>query len=53
MVLRQRKGGSKKSIEKVVQELDAFPKVPETYVEQTASGASGGSLDILFSLMAK
>ena len=39
MVLRQRKGGSK-SLNKVVQELDAFPKVPETYVEQTASGAT-------------
>ena len=37
MVLRQRKN---KSINKVVQELDAFPKVPEPYVEQTASGAS-------------
>ncbi len=39
MVLRQRKGGSK-SLDKVVQELDAIPKVPDTYVEQTASGAS-------------
>ena len=25
----------------VVTELDAFPKVEETYVEQTATGASG------------
>ena len=32
MVLRQRKN---KSMTKVVQELDAFPKVPDTYVEQT------------------
>ena len=40
MVLRQRK--RVEGIEKVVQELDAFPKVPEDYVEQTASGASGG-----------
>ena len=39
MVLRQRK--KVEGIEKVVQELDAFPKVPEDYVEQTASGASG------------
>ena len=36
MVLRQRK----KTLTTVVQELDAFPKVPETYVEQTASGAA-------------
>ncbi len=35
--LRKRKG---QSIDKVVQELDAFPKVPEPYVEQTASGAA-------------
>ena len=39
MVLRQRK--KVEGIERVVQELDAFPKVPEDYVEQTASGASG------------
>jgi len=38
MVLRQRK--KVEGIERVVQELDAFPKVPEDYVEQTASGAS-------------
>ncbi|TRY72158.1 hypothetical protein TCAL_00252 [Tigriopus californicus] len=37
MVLRQRKNTN---IQKVVQELDAFPKVPETFVEQTTSGAS-------------
>ena len=37
MVLRQRKN---KTLAKVVEELDAFPKVPETYVEQTASGAA-------------
>jgi len=43
MVLRQRKGvpsaNEKKSFERVVQDLDAFPKVPETYVEHTAFGA--------------
>ena len=38
MVLRQRKGRG--GLEKVVQDLDAFPKVPETYVEQTNSGAA-------------
>ena len=43
MVLRQRK--RVEGIEKVVQELDAFPKVPEDYVEQTASGASGNYSD--------
>jgi len=35
MVLRQRK----KPVSQIVTELDAFPKVPETYVEYTASGA--------------
>jgi hypothetical protein len=39
MVLRQRRN----KIEKAVQELDAFPKIPDDYVEQTASGASGES----------
>ena len=38
MVLRQRKGRG--GLEKVVQDFDAFPKVPETYVEQTNSGAA-------------
>lgn len=36
MVLRQRR----KPVSQIVTDLDAFPKVPETYVEQTASGAS-------------
>ena len=36
-MLRQRR----KPIQQVVTDLDAFPKVEETYVEQTASGASG------------
>ena len=35
--LRQRK----KPLGKIVEELDAFNKVPEDYVEQTNSGASG------------
>jgi len=35
MVLRQRR----KPVAQLVTELDAFPKVPETYVEQTTSGA--------------
>ena len=35
-MLRQRR----KPIQQVVTDLDAFPKVEETYVEQTASGAS-------------
>ena len=26
---------------KVIQELDAFPKVPESYQESTASGGTG------------
>jgi len=36
MVVRQRR----KPFQQVVTELDAFPKVEETYVEQTASGAT-------------
>jgi len=35
MVLRQRR----KPVAQLVTDLDAFPKVPETYVEHTASGA--------------
>jgi len=35
MVLRQRR----KPVAQLVTDLDAFPKVPETYVEQTTSGA--------------
>lgn len=35
MSLRQRR----KPVSQIVTELDAFPKVPETYVEYTASGA--------------
>eukprot|EP00092_Neocalanus_flemingeri_P004127 GFUD01004440.1.p1 GENE.GFUD01004440.1~~GFUD01004440.1.p1 ORF type:complete len:393 (+),score=99.68 GFUD01004440.1:92-1270(+) len=34
-MLRQRR----KPVTQIVTELDAFPKIPETYVEQTASGA--------------
>ena len=37
MVLRQRKN---KNLSKVVQEMDAFPKVPEVYVQHTTSGAA-------------
>ena len=37
MSLRQRR----KPVTQLVTELDAFPKVPETYVEQTATGAYG------------
>ena len=36
-LLRQRR----KPVAQIVTELDAFPKVPETYVEQTATGAYG------------
>ena len=36
-VLRQRR----KPVVQIVTELDAFPKVPETYVEQTVTGAYG------------
>jgi len=35
MVLRQRR----KPVAEIVTELDAFPKVPDTYVEYTLSGA--------------
>ena len=38
MMLRYR-GPSKKTIE-TVKSLDAFPKVPESYVETSASGAT-------------
>ncbi|CAB4060028.1 ERGIC2 [Lepeophtheirus salmonis] len=38
MVLRQRR--KIRTLDKIVKELDAFPKVPETYVEKTASGAA-------------
>jgi len=34
-LIRQRR----KPVTQIVTELDAFPKIPETYVEQTASGA--------------
>ena len=37
MVLRQRR----KPVSEIVTELDAFPKVPDTYVEYTLSGAYG------------
>ena len=36
--LRQRR---KKEISQVLTDFDAFPKVPETYVEQTATGGYG------------
>ena len=36
--LRQRR---KKEITQVLTDFDAFPKVPETYVEQTATGGYG------------
>lgn len=36
MVLRQRR----KPVQQIITDLDAFPKVPETYVEQTAFGAA-------------
>ena len=36
-LIRQRR----KPVTQLVTELDAFPKVPETYVEQTATGAYG------------
>ena len=39
--LRQRR----KEVSQVVTEFDAFPKVPETYVEQTTAGGSGGCGD--------
>ena len=35
--LRQRR----KPVAQVVTEFDAFPKIPETYVEQTTTGGSG------------
>ncbi len=34
--LRKRKGAVK-----VIQELDAFPKIPDSYKETTASGGTG------------
>ena len=37
MVLRQRR----KPVSEILTELDAFPKVPDTYVEYTLSGAYG------------
>ena len=37
MSLRQRK----KTLSKTVEDLDAFPKVPESYVEKEASNAIG------------
>ena len=40
MVLRQRR----KPVAQIVTELDAFPKVPDTYVEYTLSGAYGKSI---------
>ena len=43
--LRQRR---KKEITQVLTDFDAFPKVPETYVEQTATGGYGNDLIILF-----
>lgn len=34
---------TKKKALTLVKELDAFPKVPESYVESTASGGTGNS----------
>ena len=31
----------RKPVAQVVTEFDAFPKIPETYVEQTTTGGSG------------
>lgn len=42
-MLRHRKN----AIEKVVQTLDAFDKVPEDYVEPTVSGAVGNYFSLL------
>ena len=39
--MRRLNVASRKQALKVVKELDAFPKVPESYVETTATG--GGS----------
>ena len=41
-VLRQRR----KPVTQIVTELDAFPKIPETYVEQTVTGAYGKIVQI-------
>ncbi|CAH1787324.1 unnamed protein product [Owenia fusiformis] len=40
---------NKENISKIVTELDAFPKVPETYVKTTASG--GGLSIVIFIIM--
>ena len=42
--LRQRKKAQTETekVAQVLTEFDAFPKVPETYVEQTATGGYGG-----------
>lgn len=39
---------SRKKALSLVKELDAFPKVSESYVETSASGGTGG-LDLLYS----
>lgn len=47
MVLKMRRLYRKKALS-LVKELDAFPKVPESYVETTATGGTGEiSLSIL------
>ena len=47
-VLRQRKQALK-----IVKELDAFPKVPESYKETTASGGGGKCLFLFKCLLGK
>ena len=42
--LRQRR----KPVAQVVTEFDAFPKIPETYVEQTTTGGSGRIRDLKY-----
>ena len=42
--LRQRR----KPVAQVVTEFDAFPKIPETYVEQTTTGGSGRITDLKY-----
>ena len=51
MVLRHRKPTNvQETVQNVVQELDAFVKVEEHYVEQSVLGAVGMTLKFLLSL---
>ena len=51
MVLRHRKPTNvQETVQNVVQELDAFVKVEEHYVEQSVLGAVGMTLNFLLSL---